>query len=225
MTKIIKENLKKGDVLLNEKHHTAIYIGDGKLVHASINEKGTISGGKTGDQTGKEICVRSYYDYPWDLVLRYPDETLASEAADLAVSIANDSSHGYDQIKRWTPDFDCSSLIIYCWQKIGVPVREAGATYTGNMNRIFKKCGFNEIETDQVATIYCNVMLPELTRGAKGQVVKTLQVMLNYHGFNCGAVDGSFGTKTHMAVLEFQGAKALSQDACVGPKTWNALLR
>ena len=72
MTKIIKENLKKGDVLLNEKHHTAIYIGDGKLVHASINEKGTISGGKTGDQTGKEICVRSYYDYPWDLVLRYP---------------------------------------------------------------------------------------------------------------------------------------------------------
>lgn len=65
------EGLKVGDVLLNEVHHTALYIGNGKIVQASINEKGGITGGQTGDQTGNEIHVRSYYNYPWDYVLRY----------------------------------------------------------------------------------------------------------------------------------------------------------
>ena len=64
-------SLQRGDVLLHERNHTALYIGDGQLVHASINERGTIKGGQVGDQTGGEICVRGYYDYPWDVVLRY----------------------------------------------------------------------------------------------------------------------------------------------------------
>lgn len=65
--------LQRGDVLLNVKHHTAMSIGSGQIVHASINERGKATGGKTGDQTGREICVRSYYRYPqgWDKVLRY----------------------------------------------------------------------------------------------------------------------------------------------------------
>lgn len=64
-------SLMRGDVLLHEKNHTALYLGDGMLVQASINEKGTIKGGAAGDQTGREIGVRTYYDYPWDCVLRY----------------------------------------------------------------------------------------------------------------------------------------------------------
>lgn len=67
--------LERGDVLLHERNHTALYIGNGQLVHASINEKGTIKGGQAGDQTGGEITVRGYYDYPWDCVLRYGEET------------------------------------------------------------------------------------------------------------------------------------------------------
>jgi len=65
--------MKKGDVLLNETHHTALVVTDGAgtIVHASINEKGTAVGGASGDQTGKEICTRSYYNYPWGCVLRY----------------------------------------------------------------------------------------------------------------------------------------------------------
>lgn len=65
--------LQRGDVLLNVQHHTAMCIGSGKIVHASINERGGATGGKTGDQTGREICVRSYYKYSkgWDKVLRY----------------------------------------------------------------------------------------------------------------------------------------------------------
>ena len=64
-------SLVRGDVLLHEQNHTALYLGDGMLVQASINEKGTIKGGVSGDQTGREIGVRTYYDYPWDFVLRY----------------------------------------------------------------------------------------------------------------------------------------------------------
>ena len=66
--------LKRGDVLLNIKHHTAMYCGDGKEVEASINEKGTATGGKPGDQTGKEILIRPYRNYPWDKVLRYMED-------------------------------------------------------------------------------------------------------------------------------------------------------
>ena len=59
--------LKRGDILLNEAKHTAIYIGDGKLVHAS----GTKGHPESGDQNGDEVCVRDFYNYPWDCVLRY----------------------------------------------------------------------------------------------------------------------------------------------------------
>ena len=65
--------LRRGDVLLNVQHHTALYLGDGRLVQAAINEKGGITGGESGDQTGREISVVSYWNYPWDFVYRYEE--------------------------------------------------------------------------------------------------------------------------------------------------------
>lgn len=73
--------LERGDVLLNHVHHTALYIGGGQLVQASINEYGTTTGGQTGDQTGREIYTRGYYNYPWDCVLRYTEEEQETERA------------------------------------------------------------------------------------------------------------------------------------------------
>lgn len=70
--------LEAGDVLLNHVNHTAMYIGNGQIVHASINENGKTTGGQTGDQSGKEIYIRSYYNYPWDVVLRYVGGNTAS---------------------------------------------------------------------------------------------------------------------------------------------------
>jgi hypothetical protein len=64
----------RGDVLLNYQHHTAMYCGGLTEVEASINELGTVTGGETGDQTGREILIRSYRNYPWDCVLRYGGE-------------------------------------------------------------------------------------------------------------------------------------------------------
>ncbi len=67
--------LKRGDVLLNTSHHTAMYCGNGLEVEASINEKGTTVGGAPGDQTGREFLIRGYRNYPWNCVLRYVEST------------------------------------------------------------------------------------------------------------------------------------------------------
>lgn len=61
--------LLPGDVLWVDGH-TEMYIGDGNIVGAHINENGETTGGATGDQTTNEISVRSYYNYPWTTVLR-----------------------------------------------------------------------------------------------------------------------------------------------------------
>jgi LysM repeat protein len=75
--------LQKGDVLLNEQYHTAMYVGDGKLVHATGNENGGVTGGKPGDQTGREICVAPYFNHThgWDYVLRYEGPDSGHEEA------------------------------------------------------------------------------------------------------------------------------------------------
>lgn len=72
--------LKRGDILLNDSHHVAMYCGNGKEVEASINEKGKATGGKPGDQTGKEFLIRSYRNYPWNRVLRYSTVETSSDS-------------------------------------------------------------------------------------------------------------------------------------------------
>lgn len=49
--------LQYGDILLNIQYHTAIYLGNGLLVHASGNEYGEAIGGEPGDQTGSGKSV------------------------------------------------------------------------------------------------------------------------------------------------------------------------
>jgi len=63
--------LQPGDVLLNDTHHTAMYVGNGQVAQASIDEHGHAAGGASGDQTGGETLVLSYYNYPWSCVLRF----------------------------------------------------------------------------------------------------------------------------------------------------------
>lgn len=63
--------LVRGDILLNIRNHTEIYLGENMTVGAHINEFGGTSGGETGDQSGSEISERGFLSYPWDGVLRY----------------------------------------------------------------------------------------------------------------------------------------------------------
>lgn len=108
--------------------------------HASINENGEISGGKAGDQTGQEVTRRTWYDKPWDVVIR-PKSSSVAEAIATAMekACANDNigycqSHrttaytyakkvNYDLSKITTPcEADCSSLVALCILAAGINV-------------------------------------------------------------------------------------------------------
>jgi GH25 family lysozyme M1 (1,4-beta-N-acetylmuramidase) len=110
-------------------------------------------------------------------------------------------------------------------------------TSNGSCNGISGRCDLNRIVqkgeawyktpiTKATATAEAvTVNVGVLKSGMKNNTVKALQMLLNGWGYNCGTVDGSFGPKTVTAVKNFQKAKGLTQDAVVGAKTWEALLK
>lgn len=71
---------QRGDIYLNEVNHTAMCTSavPDMLAEFSISENGTIDGVE-GDQTGYESHIRTYYDYPWNGILRYIGEGASSE--------------------------------------------------------------------------------------------------------------------------------------------------
>jgi len=69
-----------------------------RIAHAIRNEKGTYTGGKKGDQTGKEILVEDYYPHPKGQVLIRPiDPKAADIVARTAEAIAKNKNFGYGQ--------------------------------------------------------------------------------------------------------------------------------
>lgn len=70
---------------------------------------------------------------------------IIEKAVSWATAIAADNSHGYSQQTRWGPSYDCSSLVISAFQQAGVPVKTAGASYTGNMRGPFLRNGFEDV--------------------------------------------------------------------------------
>ena len=77
-----------GDIFLTPYKHVVMSVGNWQIVHASINENGGITGGKPGDQTGKEICVRDFYvpDCKWTYHIRYKD-TYSDIGLDEAITV------------------------------------------------------------------------------------------------------------------------------------------
>lgn len=71
-----------------------------KFAWASIGENGKATGGKPGDQTGREVRVGDYYDFGQDHVIRFKSVTKGRKAAKIAKSLANNSAIGYNQSGR-----------------------------------------------------------------------------------------------------------------------------
>lgn len=61
---------KRGDIHLAAGHHVTMSTDASHIVHASQSENGGIDG-ETGDQTGREICVRPYYSLPYENTVHY----------------------------------------------------------------------------------------------------------------------------------------------------------
>lgn len=43
------------------------------------------------------------------------------------VGIANDDAHGYDNVNRHGPDYDCISLLVHGWREAGVEIKASGS--------------------------------------------------------------------------------------------------
>lgn len=59
--------------------------------------------------------------------------------------------------------------------------------------------------------------------GSRGDAVRCVQQTLAAAGYATGPVDGSFGSVTHRAVVQFQSHNGLAVDGLVGPQTAAAL--
>ena len=76
-------------------------------------------------------------------VLRVSTDTSANHIeryVQWAIGIANSSKHGYSQLKRWGPDYDCSSLVVSALKATGFQV--GAAPYIGTMKKELTKHGF-----------------------------------------------------------------------------------
>lgn len=96
-------NPHPGDILLNDYHHVAVYLGGGKLAQASISENNTISG-VGGDQTGRETNVRNYYNYPWNCYLRFMGESednMTSAGDVWNYGLGEDATSGKNNLPAW----------------------------------------------------------------------------------------------------------------------------
>lgn len=119
-----------------------------KIGHASIDERGKVSGGTAGDQTGREVYTRDWYSKPWTSVIRPKSPTVAEKIAKAMEQACANNNIGYDQWQRttlftqaqacgWnlskitTPcETDCSALVAVCVNAAGIPVSKD--IYTGN---------------------------------------------------------------------------------------------
>lgn len=140
-----------------------------RIAHASIDENRGIRNGKAGNQTGREVCIRSWYSKPWTVILRHPDRRVREQIATIAETLASppyNSLIGYDQYQRNTfhdvakkcnynmLDFinehelcetDCSAFVTTICLFAGLNKLEytKNAPTTSTMKNVFGAAGFN----------------------------------------------------------------------------------
>lgn len=141
----------------------AVLIG-----HASIDERGKASGGAAGDQTGKEVCTRSWYAKGWQYCLRPKSTTVAERSAAACEAACANNNIGYDQSQRNTLhnlakangynlkavgkcETDCSALMVVCAIAGGVTALEhtGNAPTTSTMVAAFRASGAYDVLTDR----------------------------------------------------------------------------
>ncbi len=136
-----------------------------KIGHASISEKGTINGAK-GDSTGREVCIRDWYNKEWNVVLRPKNKSLAEKQAKACEDGCANPNIGYGQADRNSAyqsfkkvgsmkkigksNVDCSAFMTLCAIAAGVDALNytSNAPSTSTMRKAFKTTGKYKVLTD-----------------------------------------------------------------------------
>ena len=109
-------------------------MSDFKFGSARIDENGNYTGGKAGDQTGKEVMIQQFYQHKkgW-YILRLKDIKKAEQLGNAMKRACNNDNIGYNQAKRLEIisagidtqvkiNCDCSSLVRACLKAVGIDV-------------------------------------------------------------------------------------------------------
>ena len=140
-----------------------------KIAHASGDERRKLRGGKAGDQTGKEVCIRQWYNRPWNVVLHWKDPKKAERCAVAMERAAKNDNFGYDQSQRnsalvearkhgYDPgevdkkvETDCSALVALACMYAGIPesvlYRNGNSATTATLRKWLAPTGEFEIRT------------------------------------------------------------------------------
>lgn len=94
-----------------------------KFAWASIGENGKTTGGKKGDQTGKEVKVGDYYNFGQDKVIRLRNVAKGRKLAEIAKFLANDNRVGYNQSDRISL-FNACKAYGWNWTKIKKAIKD-----------------------------------------------------------------------------------------------------
>lgn len=207
--------LNRGDVLLNTSSHTAMYIGNGQIVHASINENGSTTGGKPGDQTGKEICIRSYYNYPWNYVLRYNENGGSTPSTGNSIIRS-----GQVQANKYLgTSIDTDGIRGSETKKAGIKVLQKA------MNSDYN----DGLTIDGIWGTASNTALGShyVKSGETQYMVTAAEILLMLNGYNTNGVEypGIFGDGLKSAVNSYKTAHGLSANGICDSNTFLALIK
>lgn len=118
------------------------------IAHASIDERGKISGGQAGDQSGKEVCIRTWYSKPWNQFFHIANDAVRIQFGNNMIDMARNDNIGYDQNQRNTiltqakkADFDFAKIKTKCEGDCSSVLTTAllGAIYTVLGSAAYKK--------------------------------------------------------------------------------------
>ena len=138
-----------------------------RIGHASIDENGKTTGGTAGDQNGKEVCIRNWYNGGWEFLARAKESDITMKIAAACEAGCANPNIGYNQNRRNSLltqaraveyelskitipcETDCSAFVSVCVLAAGVKLTCSGnLPTTRTLKSTLSKTGDFEILTD-----------------------------------------------------------------------------
>lgn len=124
-----------------------------KVGSARIDEHGNATGGKPGDQTGREVMIENWYNHPqgW-ITLRAKDSVIANKLADAMTMACHNDNIGYNQYQRNT--------LYTVAERVGF-----------NLSKVTTKCNTDCSALVRVCLAYAGIMVPDFNTSTERNII------------------------------------------------------